>query len=139
MAYTEIDHPKRCTKMGLRSGRAQVKTNVLRTQEIGHATERSLDRVTAKRALGALALGAVLGSVGVLCSQWVSDLPLVRTALQSAVSMMVLGITTSARPINLTLDMQSLEGCPETADNHPHERQSSCWQRTEVPLGFATL
>ena len=67
------------------------------------ATEKSSDRVTVWRALSALALGAVLGGIGMLCSRWVKDSPLLCTALQSAFSTMVLAVLTSARPQDLIL------------------------------------
>jgi hypothetical protein len=53
--------------------------------------------------LGALALGAALGGIGVLCSQWASDIPLLSVALQSAFSAMALGVLASARPQDLRL------------------------------------
>jgi hypothetical protein len=97
-----------------------VEWNVLPTQGVGHATERSSDRVTARGALTALALGALLSSVGVLCSQWIGNTPLLCIAFQSAFAMMVFGITTSARPKDLTLDTQSMETCPETSHSSAH-------------------
>jgi hypothetical protein len=113
------------------------KMNALPTQEMGHAAEKSSDHAMEKRALSALALGAVLGGAGGLCSQWIGETPLLCIALQSAFSMIVFGITALARPMDLTLDTQSLEMCPAIEASRPYERQDPCGQRIEARLGFA--
>jgi hypothetical protein len=77
------------------------------------ATEKPSDRSTAWGALGALALGAVLGGTGMLCSRWVNGSPLLCTALQSAFSTMVLAVLTSARQQDLALDVRGLQTCTE--------------------------
>ena len=105
--------------------------------DIEQATERPSNRVTVQRAFSALALGALLGGVGVLCSQWTSHLDLACVALQSAFSMMVLGITSSARSMDLTLDVQWLDTCPESGDSRPREGRDLCGQRMDIQLGFA--
>jgi hypothetical protein len=79
------------------------------------ATEKPSDRVTVWRTLGALALGAVLGGIGMLCSRWLSDSPLLCTALQSAFSTMVLAVLTSARPQDLVLEAWKLHSSTQEA------------------------
>ena len=74
------------------------------------ATKESSEHVTVWGTLRALALGTLLGSIGMLCSQWGKDSPLLCTALQSAISTMVLAVLASARPQDLILDLSRLLG-----------------------------
>jgi len=101
------------------------------------ATDKSSDRVTVWGALSALALGVLLGDIGVLCSRWVNDSPLLCMALQSAFSTMVLAVLASVRPQDLTLEIRGLQTCPEIGDSSVQGAQDLCGQRIKARLGFA--
>ena len=100
------------------------------------ATKESFERLTVWGALGALALGTLLGSIGVLCSRWAEDSPLLCLALQSAVSTMTLAVLASARPQDLTSEIQGLQRCPEIGHRSAQETQDVCWQGLTVQPGF---
>jgi hypothetical protein len=94
------------------------------------ATEKPSEHITVWGALRALALGAFLGIIGVLCSRWVKDSPLLCTALGSVISTMVLAALASARPQDLVLETQGLHSsAQETRD--PYR------QRIAAQPGFA--
>lgn len=90
----------------------------------------------ARGALGALAVGALLGGVGVLCGQWGGESPYLCVVLQSMFSAMVFGITTFAQRQALTLDVQSLKTCPETDRNRMRGTWSPCPLRITVQPGL---
>jgi hypothetical protein len=95
------------------------------------APKKSSERLTVWGALKALALGTLLGSIGVLCSRWLDDSPLLCTALQSAVSTMVLAVLASARPQDLVLDLSRLLG-------NTQETRESYGQRMIAQQSFVT-
>lgn len=100
-------------------------------------TAKPSDRSTVWGALGALALGAVLGGTGMLCGRWVNGSPLLCTALQSAFSTMVLAVLTSARPQDLALDVRCLQTCPETRDAGERKARNRGMRRAKVQPGCA--
>lgn len=105
--------------------------------ECAFCDHKSSDRVTALGVLRALAMGALLGGSGMLCSRWLSDSPNLCTALQSAVSTMALTALAFARPQDLVLDIQRLQTCPELGHRSLQETQDLCWPGTKVQPGFA--
>jgi hypothetical protein len=75
--------------------------------------QKTLDQITVKGALRALVLGALFGGVWLLCGPWPGSVLLLCAVLQSMVSGIVLGIGSSGRLQDLTLDLESLESCLE--------------------------
>jgi hypothetical protein len=98
---------------------------------------KSSDRITVWRTLSALTLGTLLGGIGVLCSRWVNDSPLLCTVLQSAFSTMVLAVLAPIRPGDLTLETQSLQTCPGSEHSGAQEARDLCEQRAKAQWGFA--
>ena len=89
------------------------------------AAERESDGATVRQAVAALALGVLLGSIGVISSQWVDGYPLLHTALRSAFSAMAITALAFASPHDLFLDVDSL---PE----RPQEEHSVCQQKRDL-------
>ena len=100
------------------------------------ATEKSSDRVTVWGALSALALGALLGCIGVLCSRWVNDSPLLSTALRSAFSTMALAVMASGRLQDLILGNQNLHTCSRTGHRGTTGRETFAGRGWTPNLGF---
>jgi hypothetical protein len=67
-------------------------------------------RTTIGETIRALALGVLLGGALVSCGKWI-DASLVCTALQSAVSVMVLAALAPVRSQDLSLDVLGLQSC----------------------------
>ena len=93
---------------------------------------KTLDQITVKGALRALALGALFGGVWLLCGPWPESTLLLCAILQSLVSGIVLGIGSSVRLQDLTLDLESLESCLE------HRCRTVRGARDVCRLGHAT-
>jgi hypothetical protein len=96
-------------------------------------------RTTAWRTIRALALGALLGGLLVLCNLQMSGSPLVCTALQSAFSAMVLGALASGRMQDLTLDLCGLPVRSAPGPGGAQEARDSGEWRAEAKLGLAAL
>ena len=116
-----------------------MKWNAQPTQDVKPVAPKSSDRVTIWRTLGALTLGALLYGVGILCSRWVNDSPLLSTALQSAFSGAVLAALAPVRSQDLILGMQSLQTHSVPEDGSAQEAQNPYGQRRQAQLGLVAL
>jgi hypothetical protein len=101
------------------------------------ATEPSV-RTSIRKAMRALALGVLLGGVLVSCGKWIGA-SLVCTALQSAVSAMVLAVLIPVRSQDLRLDILGLPIRPESGKDGPQENRNKCRWRMEAEFGLVAL
>ena len=133
MAYTGGNHPKRWHRGGLGS-----RENTQVVWNTRSAAEKSFDRVTVWGVLSALALGALLGGIGVLCSRWVNDSPLLSAALRSAFSAMALVVLASASPQDLVLETRPLQTYLRNGHSSTNKARGLCGQRVDAQPGFMT-
>ena len=77
------------------------------------APTKSVDRVTVQGVFKALALGMLLGSIGIVFSQQVDAASLLYITLQSAFSTMVLAVLLPLWPRDLAIEACDGPTCPE--------------------------
>ena len=83
-------------------------------------TQESSGQVTVWGTLKALALGTLIGGSGILCSRWLSDSPLLCTAVRSTLTMVTLTSLALAKPQDLAFECDPrLDKDRENQEGHP--------------------